>query len=177
MKLAALHRKSSRQTRHADRPVDSAIARATRPVFRQKYVATAPTSGRMSEATSNGPDVPPRAWKTNPVAAIVMASALVLNTVLYSGYRRFTLTVHCVHAPATATRTAGRGPSSSSAIRSAAYDTDSVEPLASGIGRLIFQAEVRHAASSRKKNTPGSGNVRGNDATSAATPATTTKAT
>ena len=62
MKLAALHRKSSRQTRQADRPVDSAIATATRPVFRQKYVAMAPTSGFTSDATSNGPDVPPSVW-------------------------------------------------------------------------------------------------------------------
>src|SRR5258708_37953442 len=95
MKLAALHRKSSRQTRHADRPVDSAIARETRPVFSQKYVATAPTSGRMSEATSNGPDVPPRAWKTKPIAAFVLSTKRVLKTVLPRRYRRFHSLVPC----------------------------------------------------------------------------------
>ena len=68
----------------------------------------------------------------------MIASAAMLKTVRYSGYGCLTLNVHCVQTPATATSTAARGPSSSSAIRSAAYDTDSVEPLASGIGRLTF---------------------------------------
>ena len=51
---------------------------------------------------------------------MVRISAAVLNTVRYSGYRCLTLTVHWVQAPAAATRTAARGPSSSKAIRFAA---------------------------------------------------------
>ena len=43
-----------------------------------------------------------------------------------------------------------RGPSSSSAIRSAAYDTESVEPLASGIGRFTFQIDVRQEATDER---------------------------
>ena len=44
----------------------------------------------------------------------------MLKTVRYSGYGRFTWSVHCVQAPAIATRTAGRGPRRISAVRSAA---------------------------------------------------------
>src|SRR6266568_8809932 len=73
--------------------------------------------------------------------------------------------------------TAARGPSSRSAMRSAAYDTESVEPLASEIGRLIFQADVRHAANSAKRKSPAGGYVRGTKATSEHTPATITTAT
>ena len=42
-------------------------------------------------------------------------------------------------------------------MRLAAYDTDSVEPLARGIGRFTFHADVTHDASRRKKKRPGSG--------------------
>ena len=35
---------------------------ATSAVFRQKYVAMAPTSGFISEGMSKGPDVPPSDW-------------------------------------------------------------------------------------------------------------------
>jgi hypothetical protein len=52
-------------------------------------------------------------------------------------------------------------PSSSSAVRSAAYDTDSVDPFASEIGRLTFHADVTHAVSSRNANSHGCGTVTG----------------
>src|SRR5512140_2909952 len=83
-KLEALQANSSRQTLHAERPVDSAIAVAMSPVLTMKYVAIAMTSGPVV-LTSNGPKLPPRTRYTPPVAAIVSASAAVLKTVRYSG--------------------------------------------------------------------------------------------
>ena len=84
-----------------------------------------------------------------------MASAAMLNTVRYAGYGRLTLTVHCSQAPATATTIAASGPRSRSVIRSAAYDTDSVEPLASGMGRLTFHIEVRQPATKSVRKRSG----------------------
>src|SRR5262245_39742829 len=69
------------------------------------------------------------------------------------------------------------GPSSRSAISFAAHDTDSVDPLATGIGRLTFHAAVRHAAISAPANTTGFGYASGNDATSTIVPPATTSAT
>ena len=63
-----------------------------------------------------------------------------------------TLNVHCVQAPATAIVTAWLGPSRSSAIRFAAYDTDNVEPLASEIGRFTFQTDVTHVSTTSTLN-------------------------
>ena len=57
------------------------------------------------------------------------------------------------------------------------YDTESVEPLLSGSGRVTFQIDVRHAAISRPRNRSGSGNVRGNACASAYPPATATTST
>src|SRR4051795_13034412 len=70
-----------------------------------------------------------------------------------------------------------RGPSSRSAIMSAAYDTDRVAPLASEIGRLSFHADVTAAAASTNVNIQGSGAARGNIATTAAHPRVITSAT
>ena len=92
---------------------------------------------------------------------MVTASAATLNAVRYNGYARLTLTVHCVQAPAQATTSAAPGPSRSSAMRFAASDTESVEPLESGIGRFTFHIEVRHDASTSAAKTPGGGHDRG----------------
>src|SRR5205809_6039100 len=73
--------------------------------------------------------------------------------------------------------TAARGPSNSSAVRSAAYETDNVEPLRSGIGRLTFHTDVTHAANSRIANKPGRGYSSGNETTRPAAPTTITNAT
>jgi hypothetical protein len=59
----------------------------------------------------------------------------------------------------------------------AAYDTDSVDPLDRGSGRLIFHAEVRHEAARVKRKSPHGGGVRGNPTMSAAVPAAMTVAT
>src|SRR5689334_19481594 len=80
MKLLPLHRKSSRHTVENERPLESAIAPAIRPVLTKKYVATAPTSGRASGTRSLGAGGPPSDAYAAPVAAIVTASAAALNT-------------------------------------------------------------------------------------------------
>src|SRR5437667_4391322 len=177
MKLGPLQRKPSRQISHADCRIDIAIAPATRPVLRKKYVEIAPTSGLDSVANESDPARPPNAMYTSPVAAIVNASAAMLNTVRYQGSDRLAFTVHCVNVPAIATSTAGRGPRSRSAIKSAAYDTDSVARLARGIGSVTFHAEVTQEQHSRAANRVGSGHVRGNDAAAVHAPATITTLT
>ena len=120
MKLAPLHRKSSNHTCANVRFDVRAIAAATSPVFTTKYVAIVPTRGLASGDTSTGAEGPPSHAYTTPLTAIVTASAATLKIVRYHGYGRLILTVHCVQTPAAATRTAARGPSSSSVIRSAA---------------------------------------------------------
>src|SRR5882762_10964869 len=72
--------------------------------------------------------------------------------------------------------TACRGPSSNSDMRLTACVTDSVEPLVSEIGNVIFQADVRHAVMRRTANSMGRGYVNGNNAATVATPATMTVA-
>src|SRR4029078_10462132 len=81
MKLVPLQRNSSRQTVHADRCVDSAMAVATSAVLQTKYVAIAAISGLSSAAASNGPRCPPSAIQAAPVADIVTISAATLNAV------------------------------------------------------------------------------------------------
>ena len=51
--------------------------------------------------------------------------------------------MHCVQTPASATSIASFGPMSISAIRSAAYETESVQVLLSGNGRRTFHVDVR----------------------------------
>src|SRR5689334_13068175 len=85
MKLVALHAKSSRQTVHAERPVDSPIAPAIRPVFTAKYTAIAPTSGRSIGEMAGGAIVPPSAPYAAADAAMVTISAATLNAVRYAG--------------------------------------------------------------------------------------------
>src|SRR5256712_13492101 len=142
MKLAPLHRKSSYHTRHADRPVDNAIAPATSPVLKTKHVAIAPTSGFAIADTTNGPDHPPSHPYTAPVAMIVIASAAMLNTVRYTGYGCRMFSVHCANTPTTAMTIACCGPSSRSAGRSAGYDTESGHPAAGAMGSIAFPRQA-----------------------------------
>src|ERR1700704_1308480 len=86
MKHVLLHRKSSRHTAQTDRPVDNAIAPATRPVFTTKYVVMAPTSGFAESTSVIGPSDPPSHAYASALAIIVNASAAMLNTVRYGGY-------------------------------------------------------------------------------------------
>src|SRR5687768_15307315 len=101
----------------------------------------------------------------------------MLNTVRYVGYRCRTFQVHWVNAPATATRTAYDGPSSSSVISFAAHDTDNVAPLVSGIGSVIFHEAVTHTAARANASRSGSGSARGNVTKMTAAPAAITSAT
>lgn len=57
------------------------------------------------------------------------------------------------------------------------YDTDSVEPFVTTIGRLTFQVEVTHAKIVITANSAGCDTVRGATAPSRRAPPTTTPAT
>ena len=96
----------------------------------------APTSGFGSVVSlASAPDSPPSPTYTAPVACIVMASAARLNAVRYGGYRLLHAgTCTASTRPASATIIASFGPSSISAIRSAAYETESVQLLLSDSG-------------------------------------------
>ena len=85
IKLTPLQRKSSRQTSHPLRPVDKAMAPATRPVLTKKQVAIAAASAKAATDRSTGLSDPPRFTHTRPVAAIVSASAAALKSVRYRG--------------------------------------------------------------------------------------------
>src|SRR6267143_872376 len=85
--------------------------------------------------------------------------------------------VHCAHTPTTAMTIACCGPSNRSAVRSAAYDTESVDPLESAMGRLTFQMEVRQPVTNRTANRPGRGYARGTTAAKTPVPAAIMDAT
>src|SRR3954451_14982740 len=106
-----------------------------------------------------------------------MASAAVLKIVRYSGYACFGRYVHWVHTPAMAMSSACGRPSSSSAVRLAAYDTDSVDPLLVGIGRFTFHSEVRQVVANRTRNRSSWGYSRGNRMATTHVPARMTAAT
>src|SRR5690349_12702483 len=101
----------------------------------------------------------------------------MLKIVRYHGYGWRTLNVHCVHALAIAVSTAARGPSSTSDIRSAACETDRVDPLATEIGRLTFHVDVTHDTPIITTNSHGSGHVRGNESAMPHAPARITAPT
>jgi hypothetical protein len=62
-------------------------------------------------------------------------------------------------------------------MRFAAYDTESVDPFATGIGNVTFHADVTHASAPRRMNTIGSSIVRGKTRTNTAAPNAMTTAT
>src|SRR5205814_7928466 len=72
---------------------------------------------------------------------------------------------------------AWRGPRTRSAIRSAAYDTDSVEPLDNAIGRFTFHDEVTHASTSSPAKSSGRWKLTGKDAAIAIAPTAITAPT
>src|SRR6266850_5488421 len=85
--------------------------------------------------------------------------------------------VHCARTPTTAMTIASGGPSSRSAVRSAAYDTDSVDPLASAIGRFTFQMEVTQPMTNNAPNSAGRAYVHGKKTAKTQLPAAMTEAT
>src|SRR5262245_30648247 len=155
MKLGPLQRKSSCQMRHGDSRVDNPIATATSPELTTKYTMMAMTTALGSVANDSVSAAPPSHTYATPVAPIVTASADMLNAVRYHGYGSLTLKVHCVHAPATATIVAGAGPRRISAMRSAAYETESVQLLFAGSRSSTFHADVRQEQTSRVANING----------------------
>src|SRR5207302_10941286 len=72
---------------------------------------------------------------------------------------------------------AGGGPSSRSDIRSAAYETESVEPFFSASGRLTFHVDVSHPKTSSSPKRIGRSIWVGNRAAAAAAPAAMTATT
>ncbi len=78
----------------------------------------------------------------------------MLKSVRYRGFFTFIRNVHWLHALVTATSIVSLGPSSSSAAKSTAYDTDIVEPLLAS-GRLTLKADVTAEVSSRRAKSQG----------------------
>src|SRR5580765_1708147 len=97
-----------------------------------------------------------------------MASADALKIVRYTGYRCLTYTVHCAMTPTTAMIIARRGPRRRSAIRSAAYDTDSVDPLESSIGSVTFHVDITQPMTSSVAKSAGLGTASGQNRTNVA---------
>jgi hypothetical protein len=79
--------------------------------------------------------------------------------------------------PATAMSIATRGPRRRSAIRSAAYDTDSVDPLESSIGSVTFQVDITQPITSRAAKSAGLGMLSGQSCTNTTAPARMTSDT
>ena len=100
----------------------------------------------------------------------------MLYSVRYGGFRVVMRNVHWLHALAAATSIVSLEPSSSSAAKSTAYDTDIEEPLFVR-GRLTFSAEASDEKSSSAKNSAGSAIVWGMNTTSTARPAASTAPT
>src|SRR5262249_42623447 len=84
--------------------------------------------------------------------------------------------VHCAHALTAATIIVSSAPSSSSAAKSTAYDTDIVDPLVAS-GSLTFNAEASDEQPSRIANSTGFVISRGRNITRTTAPAASTAAT
>src|SRR2546425_9428061 len=133
-----------------------------------------PTICRGRLVNGCGPGAPPSHVYARAVASIVIVSPAMLKTVQYAGYGRLTLKVHCVHAPAAAITIACPGPNSSTDRRSAACDTDSVDPLLSESGRVTLHAKSRQENASTLTNNTGFESVPGKNANIRAVPAAMT---
>ena len=89
-----------------------------------------------------------------PAAFTVSTSEAMLNKVRYGAERDCVRKVHWLHALAAATIIVWSAPSSSSAAKSTAYDTDIVDPLDAS-GRLTLSAEASDEQASRNANRTG----------------------
>src|SRR3954467_12009281 len=97
----------------------------------------------------------------------------MLNSVRYGADRVCVRKVHWLNALAAATSIVASAPSSSSAAKSTAYDTDIVEPLLVS-GRLTFSAEATDEQTSSATNRPGLTRECGPKKASVTAPAATT---
>ena len=103
----------------------------------------------------------------------MIISDAMLNSVLYGAERDWVLNVHWLHALAAATIIVSFAPSSSSAAKSTAYDTDIVEPLVAS-GRLTLSAEARDEKQRSAVNSTGFPTLRGTNKTRMIRPAAKT---
>src|SRR5262245_21339395 len=121
--------------------VERPIAVATNAVLQMKYAVAAPTSGLeidpiVKRSAGAGP---PSHRYAAPTTFTVTTSDAMLKSVRYGAVRCCVRNVHWLHALAAATSIVSSGPSSSSAAKSTAYDTDIVDPLDAS-GRLTLNA-------------------------------------
>src|SRR5262245_30523397 len=131
-----------------------------RVVLHTKYAIAAPTSGLATSHENIVPgDGPPSDEYTIPVVFTVKTSAAMLNNVRCAGDLIWVRKVHWLQALTAATIIVASAPSSSSAAKSTAYDTDIVEPLVVR-GRLTFIAEASDEKRSRTTNSATLGRVR-----------------
>src|SRR5260370_40958619 len=132
-----------------DSRVERLMAVAMKSVWKTKYAGAAPTSGlafcQEHRARVTGP---PNHVYTSPVAFTVSASDAMLNSVRCTGERVWVRNVHWLQALVAATNIVASAPSSSSAAKSTAYDTDMVEPLEVS-GRFTFNADASEETTSR----------------------------
>src|SRR5438046_2789327 len=100
----------------------------------------------------------------------------MLKSVRYGAERDCVRNVHWLQALAAATIIVWSAPSSSSAAKSTAYDTDIVDPLDAS-GRLTLSAEASDEKSRSAMNRIGCGTARGTKRTIVRAPAPRTVAT
>ena len=105
----------------------------------------------VSEKPGGGP---PKNEYASPVAFTVSTSDAMLNSARYGGDRACVRNVHWLHALVAATNIVSSAPSSSSAAKSTAYDTDIVDPLVVS-GRLTLSAEAIDEQSRRPRKRLG----------------------
>src|SRR5579863_7127271 len=100
----------------------------------------------------------------------------MLKSVRYGAERDFVRNVHWLHALAAPTSMVSFAPSSSSAAKSTAYDTDIVDPLAAS-GRLTFSAEASDEKARSAANRIGCAITCGPNTVTVMAPATSTAPT
>ncbi len=100
----------------------------------------------------------------------------MLKSVRYGAERVCVRNVHWLHALTAATIIVWSAPSSSSAAKSTAYETDIVDPLEAS-GRLTFSAEASDEQPSRNANSTGLAIVCGAKMASVSAPAARTAPT
>src|SRR5450759_3228790 len=100
----------------------------------------------------------------------------MLKSVRYGADRVCVRNVHWLHALTAATIMVSSAPSSSSAAKSTAYETDIVDPL-DARGRLTFSAEASDEQPSRNANSAGFAIVCGTKTISVSAPAARTAPT
>src|ERR1700754_3626620 len=100
----------------------------------------------------------------------------MLNSVRYGADLVCVRNVHWLKALAAATSIVSSAPSSSSAAKSTAYDTDIVEPLLAS-GRLTLKAEASDDRTRSAAKSPGLTIARGANPTSTTAPAVRTEPT